>query len=189
MRRIIVSFALALLAGCATAPPRGGGDFASALALCPGGGISNAPAADAHGRVSGYDPSLRVRGVTLARAPADACLSSGYGPRRGGASRFHHGVDLYTGAPRPALAAGDGIVISAGVQSGYGKVVALRHGSGVETRYAHLSAIAPGLAKGAQVRAGDVIGRTGETGNATAVHLHYEVRIDGRTVDPLGAGR
>lgn len=192
LRLAVPALALAVLAGCASAPPKGqrvSGAFPQSLAVCAGGGISNAPATDAHGRVAAFDQLIVIRGVMLARAPVEACVSSGYGARRGGAGRFHHGLDLYTGAPKPVLAGGDGVVETVGQQRAYGNVVVIRHGAGVETRYAHLSSFAPGLRKGARVSAGDVIGMTGRTGNATAVHLHYEVRIDSRAVDPLTYGR
>lgn len=193
LRLAFPALALALLAGCASAPPKGArasGAFPQGLSVCAGG-VSNAPAADASGRLAGFDQLIVVRGNMLARAPVEACLSSGYGPRRGagGAGSFHHGLDLYTGAPKPVLAGGDGVIETAGQQRDYGNIVVIRHGAGVETRYAHLSSFAPGLRKGARVSAGDVIGMTGRTGNATAVHLHYEVRIDGRTLDPLTHGR
>ncbi|GAB4519547.1 MAG: hypothetical protein Kow00133_05300 [Amphiplicatus sp.] len=183
------ALALAVLAGCATAPRPAGGDFPQSLRLCPGGGIANAPPAHGDGRVRDFAPMIVARGVVLARAPVDGCLSSGYGPRRGGAGAFHKGVDLYTGRPRPVPAAGDGTVAEAGKQRGFGNTILIRHRNGVETRYAHLSSFAPGMRRGARVRAGDVIGQTGRTGNATAVHLHYEVLLDGRPHDPLALGR
>ncbi|MEQ8749892.1 MAG: M23 family metallopeptidase [Amphiplicatus sp.] len=190
MRRLALFFALAALAGCATAPDRrASGAFMASLHLCPGDGISNAPPADSNRRVEGFEQTMVIRGVMLARAPVNACLSSGYGARSGGAGSFHHGVDLYTGAPRQVLAAGDGVIAGAGRQNGYGNVITIRHRNGVETRYAHLSSFGPGVRKGAGVAAGDVIGLTGNSGNATAVHLHYEVIVDGKTVNPLTIGR
>ncbi|MBB5520010.1 M23 family metallopeptidase [Amphiplicatus metriothermophilus] len=189
LRIVAPAVALAVLAGCATAPRPAGGDFPQTLRLCPGGGIANAPPAHGDGRVRDFDPMIVARGVMLARAPVEGCLSSGYGPRRGGAGAFHKGVDLYTGRPRPVLAAGDGIVAEAGKRRGFGDTILIRHRNGVETRYAHLSGFAPGMRRGARVRAGDVIGRTGRTGNATAVHLHYEVLIDGKALNPLTVGR
>ncbi len=190
LRRLVLILALAALAGCATAPARrGGGEFMTALQLCPGGGITNAPAAGSNRRVDGFEQMIVIRGVMLARAPVNACLSSGYGARRGGAGSFHHGIDLYTGAPRQVLAAGGGVIASAGRRNGYGNVITIRHRNGVETRYAHLSSFGPGVREGAAVAAGDVIGLTGNSGNATAVHLHYEVIVDGKTVNPLTIGR
>lgn len=158
------------------------------LRLCPGMRVSNAPPASANGEIANYSPITVVRGLMLARAPVDACLSSAFGPRSTGAGSFHDGLDLYTGTPRPALAGGDGRIASIREQRGYGLVIVISHGDGVMTRYAHLSSAAPGLRPGDRVHAGDEIGRTGKSGNATAVHLHYEILIDGRAVDPLTAG-
>lgn len=158
------------------------------LAICPGMRVANAPPAGPDGRLANYSPLTVLRGAMLARAPVDACLSSGFGPRSGGAGAFHDGIDLYTGSPRPVLAGGDGRIVSIGEQHGYGLMIVIAHGDGVSTRYAHLSSIAPDLRAGLRVRAGAVIARTGKSGNATAVHLHYEILVDGRPVDPLRAG-
>ncbi len=162
--------------------------FNDTLYLCHGVSISNAPAADSYRKIIGYSATARVNGVTLARAPVDACISSAYGPRRGGAGSFHDGLDLYTGSPRPAHAGATGVVEFAGVRRGYGNVVRISHGNGVVTRYAHLSEISPRIKPGARVAAGETIGMTGRTGNATAVHLHYEILVAGRALDPLSAG-
>lgn len=182
---LILSFA----AACASTPSsrRGAPDFSS-LTLCRGVVISNAPATDHSRRIANYDPQANIRGKVLLRAPVNACVSSGFGPRRGGAGSFHHGVDLYTGRPSAVYAGGDGVITSVDRLSGYGKTILIRHGGGVETRYAHLSSYAPGVRPGARVRMGDVLGRTGDTGNATAVHLHYEVMIDGKRHNPLTIG-
>ena len=177
------------LAACATTPPAVTSRGASAdLRLC-NMQISNAPPANSSGHVSGFEPYTEISGVILSRAPVSACLSSGFGPRRGGASSFHYGVDLFTRAPGDVFAGGDGVVESVGSQRGYGKTIIIRHNDRVTTRYAHLSAYARGLSEGDRVRQGDFIGVTGNTGNATAVHLHYEIRVRGTAVDPLTAGR
>ena len=83
------------------------------------------------------------------------------------------------------LAAGDGVVVFAGRQGGYGNVVYVDHGGGVVTRYAHLRRIE--TKKDASVTAGERIGQVGSTGRATGPHLHFEVRLDGRAVDPVTA--
>ncbi len=182
-----------VLAACATAPanaphPASNAPHAS-LRLCNGVKISNAPATDPAGRIVNYDSMATIGGSTLLRAPVNACVSSGFGPRNGGASSFHHGVDLYTRSPSTVYAGGDGVIISIGVLSGYGKTILIRHARGVETRYAHLSEITPGLRKGDRVAQGQPIAMTGRTGNATAVHLHYEIIVDGRRHNPLTVGR
>jgi murein DD-endopeptidase MepM/ murein hydrolase activator NlpD len=161
----------------------------TALELCPGVHVSNAPASNDYRGVIAYTPFASVRGITVARAPVASCISSAYGPRA--TSRrvtFHNGLDLYTGAPRAVAAGAGGRISFAGDQRGYGLTVEIEHGRGVATRYAHLSDLAPGVREGASVGAGTVIARTGRSGNATAVHLHYEILIDGRAVDPLKAG-
>ncbi|MCA8896497.1 MAG: M23 family metallopeptidase [Parvularculaceae bacterium] len=187
-RFLVIGFIAVGLTACASTPKGGALSIGGAPTLCAGK-VSNAPKTDSHGRVAGFSPLADVRGVTLARAPVDACISSGFGPRNGGAGSFHDGVDLYTGSPSPVAAAGDGVVQSAGKLSGYGSTILIRHKNGVETRYAHLSSFASGVRKGARVRRGEIIGRTGRTGNATAVHLHFEVLVDGRAVNPLTVGQ
>jgi murein DD-endopeptidase MepM/ murein hydrolase activator NlpD len=188
--RWVAALGFLTLGACATAPQSGipTTDSYNDLSLCPGGGISNAPVARSDRQIAGYEPLTRVRGVVLARAPVAACLSSGFGPRRGGASGFHNGVDLYTRSPAPVFAGGDGVVEAVQTLRGYGKTIVIRHNGAVKTRYAHLSSYAGGLSPGDWVRRGDLIGRTGETGNATAVHLHYEILIGGRPRDPLSIG-
>lgn len=189
MRLAIAFLGAVALAACATAPaPSAGAPYSKHdLQVCPGMRVSNAPPVGSRGEITAYSPLTVIRGVMLARAPVDACLSSAYGPRSGGAGSFHDGLDLYTGSPRPVLAGGDGRIASILQQRGYGLVIEIDHRNGVSTRYAHLSAIAPGLRTGARVAGGEEIARTGRTGNATAVHLHYEILVDGRPVNPLKA--
>lgn len=177
-------------AACATSPPRGPAAPYSmhALAVCRGMNVTNAPATEADGRIAGYSPMTVVRGVMIARAPVSACLSSGFGRRSGGAGVVHEGIDLFTGSPRPVLAGADGAVVRIADARGYGLTIEIDHGDGVLTRYAHLSSAAPGVRPGARLRAGDEIALTGRSGNATAIHLHYEILIDGRQIDPLRAG-
>lgn len=86
------------------------------------------------------------------------------------------------------FAAGDGTVLAAGRSPSYGNYVRLSHGGRVTTTYAHLAGFAPGLRAGARVARGQRIGSVGSTGRSTSPHLHYELAIDGRTVDPLGVG-
>ena len=190
--RLAASLAgLATLCACATTAPSGAPHdafVADALKLCSGVSISNAPAAASTREIIGYEPFAKVRGVVIARAPVEACVSSAYGPRSGGAGAVHEGLDLYTGSPRAVFAGGDGRVESIREQRGYGLVIEIRHANGVSTRYAHLSGVAPGVRTGGSVKAGEVIARTGRTGNATAIHLHYEILVDGSPKDPLRVG-
>ncbi len=177
------------LSACATTTSYKAAPYSMhALGVCPGISVSNAPPTEPNGRLLNYSPLTVVRGVMLARAPVEACLSSGFGRRSGGAGSVHEGIDLYTGAPRAVLAGGDGRVVSIAETKGYGLMVAIDHGDGVSSRYAHLSSVSPTLRAGLRVLAGETIARTGKSGNATAVHLHYEILIDGRPVDPLRAG-
>jgi murein DD-endopeptidase MepM/ murein hydrolase activator NlpD len=99
-----------------------------------------------------------------------------------GAARFHKGVDIAAAYGQEVPAAAPGTVTFAGVQGGYGNLVIVRHDGGAETRYAHLSQL--DVQEGDEVKAGDVVGRVGQTGRATGPHLHFELREDGRPVDP-----
>jgi len=118
-----------------------------------------------------------------------ARLSSVFGRRKHpiyGNVRMHTGVDYAAVKGTPISATAPGRVSFIGWQKGYGQVVEISHGSNTMTRYAHLSAVPNGLKTGNHVLAGEVIGQVGETGTATAPNLHYEVRIDGRPINPLG---
>lgn len=101
-----------------------------------------------------------------------------------GVTGHHSGLDLVAPHGSPARAARAGTVVFAQTYYAYGLMVDIDHGSGVVTRYAHLSAFAPNLRPGTQVAAGQVIGQVGRTGRATTAHIHFEVRVGGRPVDP-----
>ena len=178
---------VALLSACATVPQNSTHFEKNSLSLCQNIKVSNAPAHDRSGKITRYSPFITINNVSLARAPVDGCLSSAFGPRRGGAGKIHKGIDLYTRTPTPIAAAAKGKISFIGSQKGYGKTVIIDHGNGVTTRYAHLSSYDRVMRVGLRVLLGDVIGRTGKTGNATATHLHYEVRLHGKTINPLSA--
>lgn len=113
-------------------------------------------------------------------------LTSNFGVRHdpfNGGAAMHAGIDMAGPTGEPIYATADGVVDRAGWGSGYGKVIDLNHGRGIETRYGHLSAIL--VKPGQKVQRGDMIGRMGSTGRSTGSHLHYEVRIDGRAVNPV----
>jgi len=113
-------------------------------------------------------------------------LSSSYGMRTHpvlGGRRAHNGVDLAAPTGTPIYATGDGAVSKAEWFSSYGLYVALEHGSDIQTRYAHMSRL--NVRAGQQVRKGDIIGFVGTTGRSTGPHLHYEVRVAGRSVNPM----
>ena len=116
-----------------------------------------------------------------------AAFTSGYGvrsdPFRGGRA-MHAGIDLAGPHGTPIYATADGLVTTAGWNSGgYGNLIKLDHGRGIETRYGHLSQML--VRPGQQVKRGQLIARMGSTGRSTGNHLHYEVRIDGRAVNPI----
>ncbi len=116
-----------------------------------------------------------------------AAFTSGYGVRSDpfkGRAAMHAGIDLAGPVGTPIYATADGIVSDAGYNSGgYGNLVKLDHGRGIETRYGHMSAIL--VRAGQRVMRGQMIGRMGSTGRSTGSHLHYEVRIDSRAVNPI----
>lgn len=103
-------------------------------------------------------------------------------PFRGNTS-FHPGIDLAAPVGTPVHATAEARVTRAAFASGYGKLVVLDHGGGIETRYGHLSQIA--VKVGQRVHRGDVIGRVGSTGRSTGSHLHYEIRLSSQAINPL----
>lgn len=112
-------------------------------------------------------------------------ISSPFGSRVAplpGASTNHPGIDYAVPTGTPVLAAGDGTVIFAGVQSGFGNVVQIDNGGGIVTTYGHLSAFA--VSPGQLVSDGQQIALSGATGNVTGPHLHFQVNVDGVAVDP-----
>ncbi len=152
------------------------------------------------GRDGSLDPRFQRLGVSLARMealerglagipqvnPASLeYISSGFGyrsdPFTGGAA-FHAGLDFKGPIGAPIYAAAAGKVSYAGVRQGYGNVIEIDHGNGLMTRYAHMSRFAAAL--GQSVSAGDVIGAIGNSGRSTGPHLHFEVRINDRPVNP-----
>jgi murein DD-endopeptidase MepM/ murein hydrolase activator NlpD len=98
--------------------------------------------------------------------------------------RPHLGTDFGTGRGAPVKTTADGVISFSGWDGGYGNLARVNHGNGYETRYAHLSRFAPGIRRGSRVKQGQVIGYSGDTGLATAPHLHYEMWQQGRPVDP-----
>lgn len=160
------------------------------LSLCSDA-VSNPGATDGNGRVATYTPYITVRNITLARGPTQGgCLSSGFGWRdlNANGGRPHNGVDYARPMGPMIYAAAAGRVVSAGRLGEFGNAIEIDHGSGVHTLYAHLSDIAPSIVEGAIVPAGAAIGQMGDTGNATGVHLHFQIMIDELEIDPLGPG-
>ncbi len=106
--------------------------------------------------------------------------TSGFGMRWG---RMHKGTDFAAPYGTPIHVTAEGVVTHAGWQSGYGRLIKVQHANGIETRYAHLAKIR--VNEGQRVSRGDVIGDMGNSGRSTGTHLHYEVRLNGRAVNPM----
>jgi murein DD-endopeptidase MepM/ murein hydrolase activator NlpD len=111
--------------------------------------------------------------------PVSGVLTSGFGWRWG---RMHEGIDISAPCGTPIRAAASGTVISAGWMGGYGNLTIIDHGNGLATAYAHQTAIYAG----GGVSQGQTIGSVGTTGHSTGCHLHFEVRVNGSAVDPMG---
>lgn len=135
-------------------------------------------------------PSNPAKGMMFPLKTKGVYISSPYGMRTHpitGEYKMHSGVDF--SAPNgtinkePIYAAQSGEVIFAGTRGGYGNYIIVDHGKGITTCYAHCSSI--GVTTGQQVKQGQVIGKVGDTGSSTAPHLHFEVRIDGATTQPM----
>lgn len=118
--------------------------------------------------------------------PAHGWLSSSVGrrtdPITGGAD-FHQGLDISADHGSPVYSTADGTVILARREGAYGNLITVDHGYGLETRYGHLSKYE--VKSGEKVKRGQIVGRVGSTGRATGPHLHYEVRVNGRLLNPL----
>jgi murein DD-endopeptidase MepM/ murein hydrolase activator NlpD len=129
-------------------------------------------------------PAPRAPGALIRPVPGD--VESGFGPRVHpilGTVRMHTGVDMHGPQGTPIVAAGDGVVIVAGVKGDYGNTVMIDHGGGMVTLYAHQSKV--GVSVGQRVTQGQVIGWIGSSGLSTGPHLHFEVRINGDPKNPL----
>jgi len=141
------------------------------------------------GSVDYLDDQGRSLKKFLIRKPiAEGVLRSGFGYRRHpilGYAKMHTGVDWANRIGTPIIAAGNGTVIKAEWDSGYGRRVELQHANGYVTAYSHMSRFGRGVAPGARMRQGQVIGYVGSTGLSTGPHLHYEVVVNGHFVDPM----
>ena len=136
-----------------------------------------------------YDETGKSAKKFLVRKPVNnAIMRSPFGYRRHpilGYVKMHTGVDWATAYGTPIFASGNGVVETAGWEGGYGNYVKLKHNNGYETAYGHMSAFAKGLEPGKRVRQGQVIGFVGSTGQSTGAHVHYEILVNGRFVDPM----
>jgi murein DD-endopeptidase MepM/ murein hydrolase activator NlpD len=136
-----------------------------------------------------YDESGKSAKKFLVRKPvADGAITSGFGGRNHpllGYTKMHTGIDWASPTGTPIFASGNGIIDKIGLEGGYGKYIRIRHANGWETAYGHMSAFARGMEAGKKVRQGQVIGYVGSTGLSTGAHLHYEILVNGRFVDPM----
>lgn len=129
----------------------------------------------------------RLRHLPAIR-PVNGILLSGYGMRMHPVfkyKRMHDGVDFRADIGTDLYATGDGVVKFAGRNGNYGNLLTIDHGFGLETRYAHLSGFADGVRVGSKVKRGQIVAYSGNTGLTNGPHLHYEVHLNGQSVDPL----
>jgi murein DD-endopeptidase MepM/ murein hydrolase activator NlpD len=146
---------------------------------------------DVDGGVDFYDASGNNSRRFLLRKPVrsdDVRLTSGFGVRFHpllNQRRLHSGIDWAGPAGTPIVAAGNGTVEEAGYKGQYGNYVRLRHSNGYQTAYGHMRGFAPGISAGVKVRQGQVIGFIGTTGLSSGPHVHFEVLVNSRWVDPL----
>jgi murein DD-endopeptidase MepM/ murein hydrolase activator NlpD len=141
------------------------------------------------GIVDYYDETGKSAKKFLVRKPlATGIMRSGFGARNHpllGYYKQHTGVDWAAPLGTAIYASGNGSVEKVGWESGYGKYVRIRHSNGYETAYGHMTAFARSTQAGKRVRQGQIIGYVGSTGLSTGPHLHYEILVNGRFVDPL----
>ena len=140
------------------------------------------------GRVDWFNPKGDSVRKALLRTPIDgARITSGYGVRMHpilGYSLMHKGIDFGAPMGTPIFAAGDGVIAQIGPYSGFGNYIRVKHNATYATAYGHISRFAGGLHTGSRVKQGQVIAYVGMTGRATGPHLHFEVLINGRQVNP-----
>jgi murein DD-endopeptidase MepM/ murein hydrolase activator NlpD len=126
---------------------------------------------------------------SLIKTPVMAArITSKFGTRKhpiSGFTKMHQGVDFAAPAGTPIYAAGNGIVAEIGRKGAYGKYIKIRHGNDLHTAYGHARSFAKGLIKGAKVKQGQIIAYVGATGRTTGPHLHYEVMVKGKKINPL----
>jgi murein DD-endopeptidase MepM/ murein hydrolase activator NlpD len=136
-----------------------------------------------------YDETGKSAKKFLVRKPVtDAIMRSGFGSRKHpilGYTKMHTGVDWAAPLGTPIYAAGNGEIEKAGWESGYGKYIRMKHNNGYETAYGHMTAFARGIQPGVKVHQGQLIGYIGSTGQSTGPHVHYEIIVNGRFVDPM----
>lgn len=176
---------------CAAAPAQAATDDDDPYGDVPAG-VTQANQNDA-GFANLFASLQRLDGTTKAsayipsgRPVAKLSLTSNFGVRSdpfSGGARMHKGIDIPGPVGTPIYATADGVVSRAGWANGYGNLVQITHGSGMETRYGHMSKLL--VASNSYVKRGQIIGLMGSTGRSTGSHLHYEVRVDGAAINPI----
>ncbi|TWH51602.1 Membrane proteins related to metalloendopeptidases [Sporomusa sp. KB1] len=124
--------------------------------------------------------------ITPSIWPTSGDVTSGFGWRSspwGGGSELHPGMDIANSIGTPIFATADGVVVQSGWSGGYGNIVQIDHGNGIETIYGHNSSVL--VNAGQSVKKGQIISYMGSTGRSTGPHVHYEVRVNGNAVDPI----
>lgn len=143
---------------------------------------------DSAGETDYFDHTGHSAKKSLMKTPIDgARLSSGFGMRKHpilGYSKMHKGIDFAAPRGTPIYAAGDGTINRIGFVNGYGNYIRIRHRSDLQTAYAHMNGFRSGLKNGSRVKQGQVIGYVGTTGRSTGPHLHYEILVNGKHVNP-----
>ena len=142
---------------------------------------------------NGQEGYYNEKGVSarkaLLKTPIDgARLSSGYGRRKHpilGYTKLHRGLDFAAPRGTPIYAAGDGVITFAGWKGAYGRLVIVRHNSKFSTAYAHTKSFAKGIKKGLRVRQRQILAYVGSSGRSTGPHLHYEIRKNGKQINPM----
>ena len=139
--------------------------------------------------VGWYDQEGNSAARTLIRTPiTGARLSSSFGKRKHPVSGFnamHKGVDFAAPLGTPILAAGSGVIRESGWKGSFGRYIRIKHNATYDTAYAHMKSIAPQIRVGKYVKQGEVIGFVGSTGRSTGAHLHYEIMVNNRQVNPM----
>ncbi len=132
------------------------------------------------------DEQKNILASTPSVWPAKGWISSRFGYRSSpfaNKREFHKGLDISARMGSPVVASADGIVAFSGTDRGYGKVITIKHGYGLKTKYAHMKKLL--VRKGQFVKRGEIIGLVGNSGRSTGSHLHYEVRLNGVPVNPM----
>ena len=144
---------------------------------------------DAEGEEGYYDSKGISTRRALMKTPLDvAVLTSSFGRRKHpvlGYTRAHKGSDFRAPTGTPIMAAGDGVIEMSARNGSYGNYIRIRHNNTYKTAYAHLSRYGKGIKKGRRVKQGQIIGYSGATGRVTGAHLHYEVLVNKRQVNPM----